>query len=316
MKTSLLSLKDASFSYEASRAPALYVDSLDIREGDSLALVGRNGSGKSTLLLLLAGLLKPQKGERLSQVSLSKIALAFQTPCLDKKLTVAENLRLFGKIWGMKRSQIDSVLASLAPALGLNELLERRVQALSGGQQRRADLARALLVEPSILFLDEPTVGLDVIAQREFWGVLAEAKKIQPGLTLICASHHAAELRLFARIVFLHAGKIAFDVAQSALLNDLPDETIELNTQNSAQFFQESLVSELQLKASIVAHDKLLIHTQDASETLEKLKVRQSLQSKIDSVLIRKTQMSDAVWHRLLQISESQGQAMGSGLTP
>lgn len=305
MKTTALSLRNFSFAYGHSKQANLEIPGLEICGGETVALVGRNGSGKSTLLMSLAGLLKPQKGERLTFISQNKIAFVFQTPCLDKKLTVAENLRLFGKIWGKTRKEIDESITKLNAALGLKEFLERPVQALSGGQQRRADLGRALLIDPDLLFLDEPSVGLDVIAQREFWSVLAEARKVQPNLTLVCASHHATELKLFERIIFLDQGKISLDIHQGQLLKDLPTEILELNTHPAAELFKQDLYAATKLSASVFAHDKLVLFADDAGATLEKIKISSSLQSSIESAVIRKTQLSDAVWQQLLRISSN-----------
>lgn len=304
MNSPTLSLKNFSFYYSPAEAPTLAVDRLEIFQRDTVALVGRNGSGKSTLLLSLAGLLKPQKGQRITHVASEKIAFVFQTPCLDKKLTVEENLVLFGKIWGLKVSEIRAAMSALEPALRLEELLSRNVQSLSGGQQRRADLARALLLRPEILFLDEPTVGLDVVAQREFWTALAEAKKTQNNLTLICASHHAAELKLFSRFIFLESGHIVQDTDQKSLLEKLPPETLELTTVGSAEQLQKRIESVIQLKGTAIAHDKFIVQADDASALLEKIKNHDDLKLSTESVLVRKTQLSDAVYQRLIEYSQ------------
>lgn len=304
MTQTILTMQNFIFAYIEKESPVLSVDELYIAEGETVALVGRNGSGKSTLLLSLAGLLQSRQGKRHSSVPQEKTAFVFQTPCLDKKLTVAENLVLFGKVWGLSKKTIDLTIAKLNATLQLDELLNRTVQTLSGGQQRRADLARALLVEPQVLFLDEPTVGLDLISQREFWSVLADARRMHPNLTIICASHHAAELKLFERIIFLNSGKISLDAAQNSLVHLLPEETLEVSTHTNADSFNKELQRLTQLRGSVVSHDKLLIHAANAAQILETLRGHDQLQSHLDSVLIRKTSLSDAVWQRMLQFAE------------
>ncbi|MEN9827105.1 MAG: hypothetical protein RI953_2850 [Pseudomonadota bacterium] len=303
MNLNALTLEKFSFSYDPSRTPLLFVEDLRIDSGETVALVGRNGSGKSTLLMSLAGLLKPQSGSRTSSIPQANVAFVFQTPCLDKKLTVHENLTLFGKIWGMSNKAIESKIEALNPSLHLQELLKKTVNTLSGGQQRRADLARALLVGPQVLFLDEPTTGLDLIAQREFWSVLAETRKTNPQLTIVCATHHSAELGLFGRFVFIDAGRINAYVDQSALLSMLPRETLEVNTRDSAENLVHALGQEQNLKTSIVAHDKVVIHSHDAASALERIKNRETLGAQMESVLIRKTSLSDALWQILSQTS-------------
>lgn len=303
MNMTSLFLEKFSFSYSSSASPQLFVERLGIAKGETIALVGRNGSGKSTLLMSLAGLLRPQSGTRSSHIPQAKVAFVFQTPCLDKKLTVYENLILFGKIWGMNVEAIEGKIQSLNQALSLNELLKKTVGTLSGGQQRRADLARALIVDPEILFLDEPTTGLDLIAQREFWAILAETRKNQEALTIVCATHHSAELGLFDRFVFMDAGRIDADVNQSSLLSLLPGETLEVSTNASAENLLRELNPEPHLKTSLVAHDRLVIHSHDATSTLEHLKSKESLNGCLESVLIRKTSLSDALWQILSRSS-------------
>ncbi|NBW82957.1 ABC transporter ATP-binding protein, partial [bacterium] len=296
--------------------PLLFVEELKVNSGETIALVGRNGSGKSTLLMSLAGLLKPQTGRRTSSIPQAKVAFVFQTPCLDKKLTVQENLVLFGKIWGMSVEAIEARIEALNSSLHLNELLKKTVNTLSGGQQRRADLARALLVGPRVLFLDEPTTGLDLIAQREFWSVLAETRKTEPELTIICATHHSAELGLFGRFVFIDAGRINANVNQSALLAMLPRDTLEVNTRDSAENLVRDLGPDYGLKTTIVAHDKVVIHSENAASTLEQLKTRENLGAQMESVLIRKTSLSDALWQILSQPSTTSGIHIPAGTTP
>jgi ABC-2 type transport system ATP-binding protein len=232
---------------------------------------------------------------------------------LDKKLTVGENLTLFGKVWGMKRSQIDAALDQLNPALQLDELLPKVVQTLSGGQQRRADLARALLSDPAVLFLDEPTVGLDLVAQREFWNILSETGKIASNRTIICASHHAAELKLFQRLVFMNDGKIALDAEQKTITERLPSETLEVNTIDQAEDFLRGMLNTAQLAVSVPSRDKVLIHSDNATALLEQIKADKSLNAQVESVLVRKTQLSDALWHELIRLSDSSLNAPATG---
>lgn len=308
MKNPVLTLNQVEFSYKPSAKPNLFVNHLEIHAGETLALVGRNGSGKSTLLLTLAGLLDPQKGQRTALIPRSKIALVFQTPCLDKKLTVGENLSLFGKVWGMSRAEIDRAISKLEHALQLGELIPKTVQTLSGGQQRRADLARALLCDPEILFLDEPTAGLDLVAQREFWNTLAETGKTGVIRTLICASHHAAELKLFNRLVFMNNGQIALDAQQNSITSLLPPETLEVNTPEKADTFARDLSKTSQAPFSVPSRDKVLIHSENASATLEKIKTDAALNALVESALVRKTQLSDALWHELIRLSDISGE--------
>ncbi|NBO38118.1 ABC transporter ATP-binding protein [bacterium] len=298
-----LAISDIQFEYKRG-IRVLDVAQLTIARGETVALVGRNGSGKSTLLHCLAGLLEANSGQRKCTINSKEIALVFQTPCLDKKLTVVENLRLFGKVWGLKTKTISQRISLLAPLLQLNELLDSEVQTLSGGQQRRADLARALLSEPKLLFLDEPTVGLDLIAQREFWSVLAAARKSQPHLTLVCASHHAAELNLFDRLIFLEKGKIHLDILQNKVVEKLPAEALEITTATPHDLLIY-LEEKFSLQGVALAHNKIIVHTNDSTHSLSQIKTDSHANSHIESTLVRRTQLADAVWQQLVRMQDS-----------
>ena len=303
----ILSLKSFSFEYSPNKT-ALVVPDLSISAGEKIVLVGQNGSGKSTLLHSLAGVLAARQGTRVCKAAPEKISLVFQSPCLDKKLTVKDNLKIFGKIWGMSNHVLELNLKKIIDMLMLEDLLERDVGTLSGGQQRRADLARALLPEPEVLFLDEPTSGLDVMSRREFWSILAKAKQATPELTLICASHHSAELELFDRILILHNGQISLDRKRSDLMLELPGETLEINTFD-AVMLSRILTEKYSLLVTDVMHTRLLIHTRDATDVLTQLRNDLNLSPLIESTTMRKTSLSDVVWQKLIKLASAQYQS-------
>lgn len=308
-----LRLSGFNFAYKSGQT-VLSVPEIQIRTGESVALVGRNGSGKSTLLHALAGLFKAQSGTRTCDVAASEISLVFQAPCLDKKLTVRQNLTLFGRIWGLSSERIAKNLENLTRLLELGGLLDRDVQTLSGGQQRRADLARAFLCEPKLLLLDEPTSGLDVISQREFWSALQKAKNELPELTLVCASHHASEMGLFERIVFLEQGRIALDLPCADLVRHLPSETVEIATPD-ADTLAKVIREKLKLESTTPSHNRILIHTNSAAQTLAHLQSSSELQTLVDATTIRKTQLSDAVWQRLVGWSNAESNSSAGSAT-
>jgi multidrug/hemolysin transport system ATP-binding protein len=195
-------------------------------------------------------------------------------------------------------------MSQLSQLLELENLLNQTVGALSGGQQRRADLARALLSEPEMLFLDEPTTGLDVVAQREFWTLLSKTKNLNPALTLICASHHTAELGLFERFLFLDQGRVELDVKREELLSQLPAETLEITTFQSL-LLKKFLIQELSLSATEPMHNKILVHVDAAEHVVSQLKLHQGVYSTIESTTIRKTTLADVVLRQLLSNHEA-----------
>jgi ABC-2 type transport system ATP-binding protein len=190
--------------------------SIEVQRGQRVALVGANGSGKSTLLRLLARIEEPQggavqyldeQGTELSRgESAKRTGVVFQSPGLDRLLTVRENLLAQAALYGVTDAR-DRVRAC-AERVGIADRLDDRVGALSGGLARRADLARALVSEPSLLLLDEPLAGLDASSRDVFLGLLRELSNGDPGFTLIMSSHAPDEIRLADRVIVLDAGRV------------------------------------------------------------------------------------------------------------
>lgn len=307
----IISLKNFTHDYVRGRR-ALDVSGFNVNSGEKVALVGRNGSGKTTLLHALAGLLDTSSGARSCTVPAEQTALVFQSVCLDKKLTVKENLHLFGKVWGLSGKQLDSQLSKTCATLNLTSLLDRAVGSLSGGQQRRADLARALLCDPDVLFLDEPTNGLDVFAQREFWMALENAKEQSQRLTLVCASHHGSELSLFDRIVFLDSGRVRLDVSRAQLFQETSPETIEISTLH-AHDLQKALAAELKIDAYALPDQKIMSQTNDATDTLLRMKAIPGFERMADSITVRRTVLADIILKKLSGFSADGGDAERHG---
>lgn len=189
--------------------------SVDVGAGQWLALLGANGSGKSTLLRILAQMEVPDEGRILHlgddgrvlsrERAASRSGVVFQVPGLDRLLTVRENLTLQGRLFGIH--DVGSCVASAARRVGLSDRLDDRVGELSGGLARRADLARALMAEPSVLMLDEPLSGLDLESQERFLSLLQHLRQEHPDLTIIMATHSVDEVRLADAVLLLDEGR-------------------------------------------------------------------------------------------------------------
>ncbi|MCW5767487.1 MAG: ABC transporter ATP-binding protein [Phycisphaeraceae bacterium] len=198
--------------------------SLTIERGAFVALLGPNGSGKSTLLRILSLSETPSSG-RIRWVGIdphecrashrtyrSALGVAFQSPGLDRLLTVRENLVLAGAISELKPEAARDRISSLSTRLGFADRLDDRVSTLSGGLIRRVDLCRAMLASPSLLLLDEPTAGLDLLARDEFMKLLSrERDSADPRPTTIMATHMIDEAEGADRVVMMHRGKVVAD---------------------------------------------------------------------------------------------------------
>ncbi|MDR2353437.1 MAG: ABC transporter ATP-binding protein [Deltaproteobacteria bacterium] len=189
---------------------------LEVAPGELFAFLGPNGAGKSTTIRILNGLSYLDSGEAyISGVNILKEPLKAKRLCgmvaqhtnLDKELTVMENLDIHGRLYGLTR---EERLASSLEFLEYVEMSDRShnfVKTLSGGLQRRLMIARALIHRPTLLFLDEPTVGLDPAIRRRIWSLI---KKInQTGVTIFLTTHYIEEAEFLAdRVAFIHQGKL------------------------------------------------------------------------------------------------------------
>jgi multidrug/hemolysin transport system ATP-binding protein len=199
--------------------------SFSVADGGVFAFVGTNGAGKSTTIGCLTTILPfdagdvrvrghdvRRDGERVREA----IGVVFQDSLLDPTLTVRENLRLRGRLSRVARTSLDAKITQLSELIGLDEFLNRRYGKLSGGQRRRVDIARALLHEPAVLFLDEPTAGLDPSSRSLVWSTLHELSS-RGDLTVFLTTHYLEETEEAARVCILDDGRIIADDTPASL---------------------------------------------------------------------------------------------------
>ncbi len=189
------------------------VDGLDlsVEEGILYALLGVNGAGKTTTVKMLTGLARPDDGSA-SLLGMSPVdARAFtnvspQETAVASNLTVRENLELTARIYGASKAEAYEAASREIKRLGLSSFEKKRAGKLSGGQARRLSIAMALITDPKILFLDEPTLGLDVLARRELWKII---RSLKGETTVILTTHYLEEAEALSdRIGIMHAGHL------------------------------------------------------------------------------------------------------------
>lgn len=191
--------------------------SFSVKEGSLFAFLGENGAGKSTTINILCSILRKDAGRvRIGDADLDEdpagakagVGVVFQGSVLDGKLTVAENLRARCALYGLTGAAAKARVAEVAKVLSLGELLRRPYGKLSGGQRRRTDIARALLSRPKILFLDEPTTGLDPQTRRTVWEVI-DHLRTDGRLTVFLTTHYMEEAGRADDVLILDEGKLA-----------------------------------------------------------------------------------------------------------
>jgi ABC-2 type transport system ATP-binding protein len=211
---SAIVVRDLVKTYGARRA--LDGISLDVHRGELFCLLGPNGGGKSTLFRILATLSLPDSGfasiageDVVSEAAevRSKLGVVFQSPSLDGKLTILENLRCGGALYGLKGTELESRITDAVKALNLSDRLNDIVETLSGGLQRRAEIAKCLLIRPEVLLLDEPSTGLDPGARLDLWAALENLRNTH-GVTALCTTHLMEEAARADRVGIVSSGKL------------------------------------------------------------------------------------------------------------
>jgi ABC-2 type transport system ATP-binding protein len=205
--------------------------SFDVKAGEIFGLLGPNGAGKSTLIRMMVTLLPPTSGTALingfdvvkkSDEVRRSIGVIPQAMTSDLELTVYENLLIFAKLYGVPRDTRTRLIAELLAAVELTQWADKPVKNLSGGMRRRVEIARGLVHEPRVFFLDEPTTGLDPVSRTAVWGMLTKIKS-QRDLTVLITTHYMDEAdKLCDRIAIVDHGKLVALDSPAALKASLP----------------------------------------------------------------------------------------------
>jgi ABC-2 type transport system ATP-binding protein len=234
-----------------------------VQSGEVFGLLGPNGAGKSTTVGILTTTVTPTAGTaRVAGHDVGRApiqarmasAVVFQEPVVDRALSGRRNLAIHARLWGIDtvtaRGRIDEVMT----AFGLAGLIDRPVASYSGGQRRRLEIARALVSRPEVLFLDEPTVGLDPRIRYELLDLIASLRATSE-MTILITTHYLDEAeRLCDRVAIVHAGRIVALDTPSALLAGLGRELVELRAQDDPHQAMAALKSK-----GIAADDAFLV---------------------------------------------------------
>lgn len=207
-----------------------------VKKGELFAFLGVNGAGKSTTISVLCGQLKKDAGsvevcgvdaDKSMDAVKRRLGVVFQNSVLDSALTVRDNLVSRAALYGITGMALEKRLTELDSLLGLKELYKRTVGKLSGGQRRRIDIARALVHEPEILILDEPTTGLDPQTRKLLWDVISKMRK-EKNMTVFLTTHYMEEAADADYVVILDSGKIVAEGTPLSLKNSYTGDYITL----------------------------------------------------------------------------------------
>ncbi len=232
-----------SLTHRSGDRTALDNVSLGVERGSIVALLGPNGGGKTTLFKILTTLLTPTSGAAsvggcdvvLNQADVRRrIGIVFQYPSLDKTLSVAENLTCQGHLYGLRGSNLRQRIASSLDRFGLTDRARDRVATLSGGLQRRVELAKSLLHQPEVLILDEPSTGLDPGARATLMDQLTELRD-QDSVTSLLTTHLMDEADRCDRVAVLDLGKLVANDTPDALKSRIGGDVLTIQTKSPGE---------------------------------------------------------------------------------
>jgi ABC-2 type transport system ATP-binding protein len=222
----------------------------DVRAGEVFGLLGPNGAGKSTTIGILTTTVAATGGSaRLAGYDVAEQPLkarsvssvVFQEAVVDGSLSGRENLELHARLWGVDSERGDERIEELSELLGISELLDRKVEGYSGGERRRLEIARALVSRPQVLFLDEPTVGLDPRIRHELLDAIA-ALRAREEMTVLVTTHYLDEAqRLADRVAIIRDGEIVALDSPHALLEGLGEEILEFRVEGDVESALQTL---------------------------------------------------------------------------
>ena len=253
--------------------------SFKVKKGEIFAFLGPNGAGKTTTIHMLVTLLKPTSGNatvagydiiKESHEVRKKIGIVFQDPSLDRELTAYENMYIHGKIYGLTGDKLKKRIMEMLRFVELEEFKDRQVKFFSGGMQRRLEIARALIHEPEILFLDEPTIGLDPQTRAHIWEYIKRMKE-EHEMTIFLTTHYMDEAEQLAdRIAIIDHGKIIAEGTSEELKKLVGNDVIYIRIANGKEGIK-CLKADFIRGCKVLPDGRVRLEVMNAAEALPKL---------------------------------------------
>lgn len=292
MKT-ILSVKNLKKSYKD--VDAVKGISFEVKKGQLFAFLGPNGAGKSTTIDILTTLLQADAGEvELNGYTLGKndheikksIGVVFQDSLLDPTLTVRENLEIRGSLYTMSKKELKEMIDLSVQATGIEELLDRPYGKLSGGQRRRSDIARGLVHRPEILFLDEPTTGLDPQTRKNVWETVARIQE-ETEMTVFLTTHYMEEAAQADYISIIDHGEIVAEGTPTYLKETYTSDIVTMHMINKKEVEEVLVTSAYEYTLN---KDSVMVSVET---TLDSLPLLEAVRDHIDSFEVQTGSMDD-----------------------
>lgn len=266
-----------------------------VEEGTLFSFLGTNGAGKSTTISILLTLLKQDKGDiKVGDYTVGKedhkirqeIGVVFQDSLMDALLTVEENLKIRGSFYGLSKKEKEEAIERVSMITGLHSFLQRPYGKLSGGERRRADIARALIHRPSLLILDEPTTGLDAQSRRAIWSTVLKLQK-ETKMTVFLTTHYIEEAAGSDYVIVMKDGAIIAKGTPEQLKNRHSAHLLTIHSNNETQ-----MSNVLQAEKYDFHIEKSLFHIQ-LERTTEAIPILTEYSHLITSFEVRKSSLDD-----------------------
>ena len=297
---------------------------ISVEQGEVFALLGPNGAGKTTAISMLCTILKVTSGtakvngfdivKHATQVRKS-IGIVFQDPSIDDRLTGRENLYMHANLYGMPTSEQRPRIESVLKLVELEDRADDIMRTYSGGMRRRLEIARGLIHYPKILFLDEPTIGLDPQTREHIWTYIQELKKSHD-ITIVLTTHYMEEAdRLSDRVAIIDYGKIVASDTPAKLKETLEGDVITIKTKD-AEKLSSLMTKTIATRKTRIADDSIEITVREGKKLLPKI-VDLATENKVDieSVSIREPSLEDVFIHYTGRAIRAEGSSELRGMS-
>jgi ABC-2 type transport system ATP-binding protein len=308
MNKPVISVQNLTKFYKNAKKPAVDNISFSVSEGEFFAFLGENGAGKTTTISILTTTLSKTSGEvkiaafdtdKEARKVREKIGIIFQQPSLDPQLTAEQNIRFHACLYGMygyrpafklMPAAYRKRVTDLAEIVGIEDALFKPIKKLSGGMQRKLEIIRSLIHTPDVLFLDEPTQGLDTVSRRSFWEYINDTRN-RYGTTVFLTTHYIDEAENVDTVCLINQGKIASCCPPGELKRNLLRQELILDSPNRTDLTKE--LSSLGLPFTVNGHI-IVPYKESSNKELSAQEIISRLKTKLSVLKIHEPSLEDA----------------------